>query len=117
MSQHEDHSRLFTLVAGALMLLTALTVGLSFVPFPSHTLNIVVGLIVAIAKASLVVLIFMHLKWEKRAWLAMVLFPVALVMIIIFANLPDTGMSSQHLSPAVDVIPHAGKTAPSLKHH
>ena len=102
---HEDHSPLFTKVLWALMVLTAITVGLSFVHFPGgKPMNIFVGLVVAAVKASLVVMIFMHLKWEKKWWLGMVLFPVLLVMIIIFSNFPDTAMSGSHLSPAVKRI-------------
>ena len=116
MSQHEDHGPLFAKVLGALLVLTALTVYIAPKDFGAKWLNIGIGLLVAITKATLVVLIFMHLKWEKRIWLSMVLFPVALVLIIIFANLPDTGMSGQHLSPAVKSIPHAGKAAAPAKH-
>lgn len=113
--QHEDHGPLFTKILIALGILTAVTVGLSRVDM-GKTLNLTIGLLVAVAKASLVVLIFMHLKWEKRIWLSMVLFPVLLVMIIIFANLPDTGMSQEHLSPAVKSIPHKGASAAPAKH-
>ena len=104
---HDDHGRQFTLVLLALLVLTAVTVGLSFVDM-GKGLNIAVGLLVALVKATLVVMIFMHLKWEKRWWLGMVLFPAVLVAIIIFSNFPDTGMSKDHLSPAVKQIPHAG---------
>jgi caa(3)-type oxidase subunit IV len=110
MSQHEDHGPLFTKVLWALLVLTAVTVGLSFVVFGSKAMNIGIGILVAVAKASLVALIFMHLKWEKRAWLGLLIFPLVLVLIIIFANLPDTALNENHLSPAVKSIPHAGRT-------
>jgi cytochrome c oxidase subunit 4 len=106
---HDDHGPLFTKVMWALMALTAVTVGLSFVHFPGgKPMNIFVGLVVAAVKASLVVMIFMHLKWEKKWWLGMVIFPIALVCIIIFSNLPDTGMSSEHLLPAVKQLGGGG---------
>ena len=35
-----------------------------------------------------------------------------LVMIIIFANFPDTGMNGDFTTPAVERIPHAGESAP-----
>jgi cytochrome c oxidase subunit 4 len=116
MSQHEDHGPLFTKILIALGILTAVTVALSRFDLGGKAINITVGLIVAVAKATLVVMIFMHLKWEKRVWLGMVLFPVLLVMIIIFANLPDTGMSQEHLTPAVKSIPHAGHGSAPAKH-
>jgi cytochrome c oxidase subunit 4 len=103
---HDDHGPLFTKVMWALMVLTVVTVAISRIHLGTAG-NIALGLAVALVKASLVVLIFMHLKWEKRWWLGMVLFPAVLVAIIIFSNLPDTGMSSSHLSPAVKQIKHA----------
>ncbi|HEX7900169.1 MAG TPA: cytochrome C oxidase subunit IV family protein [Planctomycetota bacterium] len=106
---HEDHGPLFTKVLWALLALTVMTVWISRIDL-GKTGNIVLGLIVAVVKASLVIAIFMHLKWEKRWWLSMVLFPAVLVAIIIFSNFPDTAMNSSHLLPAVKKIPHAGAT-------
>jgi caa(3)-type oxidase subunit IV len=108
-NEHADHSPLFSKVMWALMGLTVVTVAISRIHLGSFG-NWTLGLAVAVVKASLVVLIFMHLKWEKRWWLAMVLFPILLVGIILCSNLPDTGMSSQHLSPAVQRI-HGGGAA------
>ncbi len=54
------------LIIGALLIVfTAATVGLSYVELPTHGLNIIVGMILATIKASLVALIFMHLNHEK----------------------------------------------------
>ena len=74
----------------SLLILTIITVGISRVDLGT-TGKVIVGLLVAVIKASLVVLFFMHLKYEARWWAGIVLFPLALVIIIIFANLPDTG--------------------------
>ena len=109
-SDNHDHGSIFLKVLIGLGVLTALTVGLSYVDFGSKAVNIAVGLLVAVVKASLVVLFFMHLKWEKRWWLGMVLFPVALVMIIIFSNFPDTGLSGQHLTKSAKIIEHRGRS-------
>lgn len=109
-SENHDHGPIFWKVLVGLMVLTAVTVGLSYVHFGSKAMNIAVGLLVAVVKATLVVLFFMHLKWEKRWWLGMVLFPVALIMIVIFSNLPDTGMSNEHLTRSEKIIPHRGRT-------
>ena len=100
---HDDHGPLFTKVLWALLGLTIITVAVSRIHLGAFG-NWTLGLLVAVVKASLVVLIFMHLKWEKRAWLGLVLFPLLLVGIIICSNLPDTGMSHQHLLPAVKEI-------------
>ena len=50
----------------ALLVLTIVTVGVSFVPFGKAG-NITVALIIAVLKASLVAAYFMHLNSEKRA--------------------------------------------------
>jgi cytochrome c oxidase subunit IV len=66
-TEHVEHhlpKNLYFAIFGALMVLTALTVGLAFVNLGQ--LNIVVALAVAIVKASLVVLFFMHLKYESH---------------------------------------------------
>ena len=66
-TEHVEHhlpTNLYFVIFGALMVLTALTVGLAFVNLGQ--LNIVVALVVAIIKASLVVLFFMHLKYESH---------------------------------------------------
>jgi cytochrome c oxidase subunit 4 len=65
--EHVEHhlpKSLYFAIFGALMILTALTVGLAFVNL--GLFNIVVALTVAIVKASLVVMFFMHLKYESH---------------------------------------------------
>lgn len=62
---HEMHLKLYWGIGGALLLLTGLTVALSYVDFGSPHRNIVIALIVATFKVSLVGAIFMHLKGER----------------------------------------------------
>ncbi len=52
-------------IGGWLIALTCLTVGLQYVDFGSHNRNIVIGLLLAVFKSTLVALIFMHLKNER----------------------------------------------------
>lgn len=89
----------------SLLILTMLTVGVSRIHLGTAG-NVTVGILIAIIKASLVVLFFMHLKYEARWWAGIVLFPLALVVIIIFANLPDTGYGN-YTTPAVQDL-HGG---------
>jgi cytochrome c oxidase subunit IV len=114
-----DHSKSYTWVLLALAVGTVVTVAISHVHF-GRAGNIAVGLAIASIKASLVVLFFMHLKYEQRWWAGLVLFPLLLVMIIIGSNLPDTGLNGSDknkddglLSPPEAVIKHAGKAAPT----
>jgi cytochrome c oxidase subunit 4 len=122
---HADHSKSYRNVLLALLVLTAITVGISRVHFGTRSANIAVGLLVAIVKASLVVAIFMHMKYEKRWWLGLVLFPALLVMIILFSNFGDTALNGgadpkdpkengEFTTRADEVIPHKGEAAP---HH
>lgn len=69
MSEHILPSRTYFLVFAALIALTILTVGMSFLELgPWHT---ILGLTIGVAKALLVALFFMHLLYsEKINWLA-----------------------------------------------
>jgi cytochrome c oxidase subunit 4 len=62
--------RTYYVVFAALIALTVLTVGISFLPLGAwHT---AIGLFIGTIKASLVVLFFMHLLGSKKAnWLAL----------------------------------------------
>ena len=113
----EDHSKSYLNVLAALAVGTVLTVGASLVHL-GHWGNIILGLAIATIKASLVIMFFMHLKYEQRWWAGLVLFPLVLVMIIIGSNLPDTGLNGKHdggdlLSDPDPVIKHAGHAAPT----
>ena len=114
----QDHSKAYVYVLAALAVGTFLTVLISRYDW-GRPVNIGVGLLVATIKASLVVMFFMHLKYEQRWWAALVLFPLLLVMIILGSNLPDTGLNGSDtpgdafLSPPDAVIKHAGQAAPA----
>ncbi len=62
---HEEHGgpKLYTGILIALLILTGITVGAAYIDLGSG--NVVVALIIATIKASLVALFFMHLRWEK----------------------------------------------------
>lgn len=60
-----SHIGAYLKVGIGLLVLTGVTVGLSYVDFGSRGMNIVVGMIVASVKAAMVAAIFMHLKGEK----------------------------------------------------
>ena len=110
-----SNGSIYTKVFWALIVATVVTVAISRIHLGTFG-NISIGVAVAVAKASLVVLFFMHLKHEKRWWAGIVLFPLLLVMIIIGSNLPDTGLNGteteggEMTTPAVNTIPHAGRS-------
>ncbi len=89
--------KLYIIIGAGLLVLTALTVAVSYVHFGSHSMNVAVGLLIACIKASLVGAIFMHLNHEKRLIyiflvLAGVLF-VALMGLFIFSLLDIPGQN------------------------
>ena len=63
-----SHIKVYLLVFAALAVGTIITVAASRVDFGGHV-NVVVALVIAVVKASLVAAIFMHLKWEKSMWI------------------------------------------------
>jgi caa(3)-type oxidase subunit IV len=62
----QKHVKGYLLVGAALIVCTALTVGLSYVDFGSQKANVIVAMILATFKVGLVGAIFMHLAAEKR---------------------------------------------------
>jgi cytochrome c oxidase subunit 4 len=62
MSDHIVPKKLYILVFAALIVFTGLTTGAAFVNLGKW--NTVVALAIAVSKASLVVLFFMHLRWS-----------------------------------------------------
>ena len=70
MSSHNEHAldpkaeaRTYTLTLVLLLILTAITVGASYIQFGS--MNVVIALTIATIKATLVALFFMHLRHDK----------------------------------------------------
>jgi cytochrome c oxidase subunit IV len=69
MSEHIVQPRVYIVIFLALMLGTGLTVYAAFFDFPGP-LNVVVALTIAVVKATLVVLFFMHVRYSSRLiWL------------------------------------------------
>ncbi|MCX6588008.1 MAG: cytochrome C oxidase subunit IV family protein [Acidobacteria bacterium] len=65
-AHHTSHSPLpYLLTLIALLILTGVTVGAAYVDFGSSTVNIIIAMLIATVKASLVALIFMHLRHDK----------------------------------------------------
>ena len=65
MSGHISPTSTYFAIFGALMVGTALTVAAAFIDFPAQ-LNFPIALAIAITKATLVVLFFMHVKYSSK---------------------------------------------------
>jgi cytochrome c oxidase subunit IV len=70
--EHAFSVTTYIVVCAALIVLTVLTVGISFIPLQSSW-HLVFGLSIAAVKATLVVLVFMHAAISpKQVWLVIV---------------------------------------------
>ena len=78
----------YMLVFGVLAVLTGIEVFVAFVGFPrTTTILLLVGL--AMWKASLVALYYMHLRFEPLRLIVMVLAPLPLAVILVLAVLTE----------------------------
>ena len=83
MSEHIVSVKVYIAIFFALMLGTAITVWAGLIDFPGP-LNVVIALTIAVVKATLVVLYFMHVRYSSR--LIWVVFASALFWLgILFA--------------------------------
>lgn len=108
------HVRGYIAVFGALLVLTVTTVAVSYLQMPSGP-AIALGLAIAVTKAALVAMFFMHLKGERRliyiALLFTAIFFVALIGLTIWSeadHVPGTEFTAPFTAPAA--------TAPGASH-
>jgi cytochrome c oxidase subunit IV len=87
---HDDHdspeairrqTKLYVMVFAALMVLTVVTVAVSYLHLPVH-LAILVALVIAGIKGSMVAAYFMHLISEKKAIYAILILTVAFFIVL-----------------------------------
>lgn len=78
----------YALIFFALMILTIVTVAASRQDM-GKALNIIVALAIATVKASMVMMFFMHLKYEQRIMVVVALLPFVLAAILTAALFPD----------------------------
>jgi len=109
------HVKAYYAVFTTLAVLTIITVAVAQFHF-SDVGNIAVALLIAAFKASLVAAVFMHLKWERAAWIwGSLILCAAFFMVLIFVPVltnSDSPPQVQHSS--WDVQPAA--TAPPSGH-
>lgn len=95
---HAGSMKLYLGVFGALIFLTAVTVGISYVHLGA--LNLVVAIAIATMKAALVVTFFMHLKDDKRFITLMLLGGVFFIGIFFAYTMMDTDRRQNELNDA-----------------
>ncbi len=89
MSHHIPSARFLWGIAGALAVLTFITVALTWVNIPAPW-NIIVALVIAVIKASLVALFFMNLYWDARFNMLVIILGVSFLGVLILLTLMDT---------------------------
>jgi cytochrome c oxidase subunit 4 len=81
-------------VFGALVVLTIITVLIGIaLRFENEAVNVLLALLIAATKASLVALFFMHLKFEGKLIYMIFIVPLALCVLLIIALIPDIVMT------------------------
>jgi cytochrome c oxidase subunit 4 len=99
---HVTTMRLLLSVFGALVLLTIVTVGVTW--FDMGDFNIWVALGIAVLKASLVVLYFMHLRWESPFNAIAFIAGLTFVAIFLAMVMGDSSSYQHNLHPPGDNI-------------
>jgi cytochrome c oxidase subunit 4 len=90
MSEHVISTKLYVGIWIALMILTVVTAGVSFLDL--GPLNTVVALVIATTKALLVVLFFMHVKYtSEKMTKAVIVSAVFWLFILLALSLSDYG--------------------------
>jgi caa(3)-type oxidase subunit IV len=126
---HDDiasHVKGYLKIGALLIVFTVITVALSFVDFSEWGLgtssNMIIGMIVATFKASLVMLIFMHLNHEKKLiykFLAITT-AFAIVLFSLFLYAKDDPLFDEKFEKEKEKVhtPHAAKVhADPAAHH
>ncbi len=79
--------RVYVYVWSCLIILTGLTLAAAYLEFSG--LSILINIVIASLKASLVVWLFMHLKYESRLFKVMLLLAIATLTIVILITFLD----------------------------
>ena len=87
MQGHVVPKRIYFMIFGSLLAMTALTTGVAYVDLGQW--NTVVALLIACCKATLVILFFMHLRWSPRLMRIVVLSAILWLAILISLTTTD----------------------------
>lgn len=116
MGEHTVHhsvlpTRVYLAIGAALLVLTVVTVLAARIDLGSF--NIVVAMLIAAVKASLVVLFFMHLKYDHPLYAAVMVLSVAFVAVFIIFTAFDTERRGEVNTETAGTLPARMVTAPS----
>ena len=87
---HAHHHVPFVKVFIALVILTIITVAIGiYLRFEHEVVNVLLALLVAAMKGTLVAMFFMHLKFEGKLVRMIFIVPLGLCVLLVVALLPD----------------------------
>jgi cytochrome c oxidase subunit 4 len=86
---HAEHKVPYMVIFGVLVVLTVVTVAVTFVHIESEVIKVLVALLIASIKASVVLGYFMHLKFEGKLIYVITIVPVMLCILLVCALIPD----------------------------
>ena len=87
MAEHIVTKKQYSYVFGTLLLLTLITTTVGMMDL--GRLNVVVALVIAVIKALLVVLFFMHIYWSTKLTRLVVVSGVAWLILLLWLTLTD----------------------------
>ena len=87
MAEHIVTKKQYSLVFGALLVLTFVTTAVGMIDL--GRLNVVVALVIAVIKATLVVLFFMHIYWSTKLNRVVVVSGLAWLGLLLWLTLTD----------------------------
>jgi cytochrome c oxidase subunit 4 len=92
------HAVNYYAIFAALVVLTAVTVGVAFIDIHNEAIRVGVALLIAAIKASCVAFFFMHLKFEGKLIYLIFIVPLCLCVLLTVALIPDVLLpaGSQH---------------------
>ena len=125
MADHKSHDKIYWAVFFALCIFTGLSFYADILPVKeagsesegwSTPVIAVIVLAIAVAKATCVMLFFMHLKWE-RGWKYVLLAPTTILAIgFPIALMPDIGFHYYHQVPTETMIEASADHADHADH-
>ncbi len=89
MSEHIVSRKVYFVIFGALVVLTLVTYFAAKIDFGSEAINTVVALVIAVTKATLVILYFMHVRYSPRLTWVVICSGILWLIIMIGLTLSD----------------------------
>jgi cytochrome c oxidase subunit 4 len=90
---HSSSPRIYVFILAALLFLTAVTVGAAYVNFGSSSINLIIAVLIATVKATLVAMFFMHLRHDPP--INAIIFASSLIFLTLFVLFPAIDLTSR----------------------